>query len=131
MATGANSDKMSVKNPNVNTQQSIKSKFHKKIAIGEVTGGSKTNPLWASQVDNKDLKVALEKSLAVFAYTQVNDAPEYRLDTQLVRLQQPLIGISFLVKSTIRYSIVDLKTNETVFNKTIDSQHTAKLGDMV
>jgi len=105
------------------------SKFHKKLEVGDVGGGSKTNPMFASKVASEDFKDALQYSLGQTQFIYPDDAPKYKLNAHLVHLKQPPIGINFTVKSRVHYSITDNDTEETVFDKMIDGVHTARFNE--
>jgi hypothetical protein len=76
------------------------------IRIDKVTGGKETNPMWMSQVDNDSFAKALENSLAIAGYLVpgTTNAP-YALSADLKELNQPLIGLTFDVKSSVLYKL--------------------------
>jgi hypothetical protein len=98
------------------------------VAMGEVSGGKKTNPLWTSEIANADFKSALEQSLSLHALLAQSEG-KYRLDVNLEKLDQPLVGFSMKVKSDVRYTLTDLSDNAVVFDEIIHSEYTAAFGD--
>jgi len=76
------------------------------ITVGDVSGGQDTNPLWMSKVDNASFKKALEESLSVVGYlAPPGSNPSFTLSADLQSLDQPWIGITLDVKSTVDYKL--------------------------
>lgn len=76
------------------------------IAVGNVSGGEETNPLWMSKVDNTSFRKALEESLAVAGYlAPPGSDPHYTLNASLRSLDQPWFGITLDVTSKIDYTV--------------------------
>ena len=126
-ATGASPSAMTAEVSNV-TVIAESSSLRKSITVSEVTGGSKTNPLWTSQVDDAAFKTALEQSLTVHA--MINDAaPRYKLEVKLVDLDQPFGGFDMTVSSRVFYLLLDAETNQRTYETEINCEYTAKLSD--
>lgn len=94
------------------------------MAVGAVTGGQATNPLWTSQVSSADLAEALRQSLAAHAMLDVSGR-RMRLDATMLSLSQPLAGFDMQVSSTIHYRLVDVATGRAVFERPIAAAFTA------
>lgn len=76
------------------------------VAIGAVSGGQETNPLWTSQVDDGSFRQALTDSLRANGYlAAARDGAPYALDAQLLSLDQPFIGFEFDVTSSVNYTL--------------------------
>lgn len=76
------------------------------VALGDVRGGKETNPLWTSQVDAAGFRKALNDSLAIGGYLAPDgSASKYRVNAELLSLDQPLIGLTLDVKSRVRYEV--------------------------
>lgn len=101
-ATQSTSQGMTVTSLNITK---INEKFKSAIAVAEVKGGKETNPLWTSQVGNEEFKKALEKSLALTGYLAKPGSGKFTLTAELISLDQPVLGISFDVKSTVNYEL--------------------------
>src|SRR5215831_12258438 len=69
------------------------------ITVGQITGGTKTNPMWTSQVDNDSFAGALRSALSENQLTAGASA-KYRLDAALQELHQPFAGFDMTVRST-------------------------------
>jgi len=104
------------------------SPIKKAIAVGAVTGGDETNPLWKSEVSNGNFKTALEDSLALSVLKGGADAP-YTLNAKLVSLHQPFAGFDLTVTSTIEYSLLAPGKATPVLSKTVVTPYTAELGE--
>jgi len=85
----------------------VNPKLKSAIRVDAVTGGKDTNPLWTSQVDDAGFKKALEDSLAIAGYlaTGNNANAPYTLSAELKELDQPLLGFTFDVKSSVVYKL--------------------------
>ena len=106
----------------------VDSVLYESVAVGEVTGGKETNPLWVSKVANDDFAGALSQTLSAHAML----APEtnkYRLDADLVGLKQPFAGLDMTVTSTVQYTLTDVDANEVVYSSEVKTPYTAKMGD--
>lgn len=111
----------------ISTTKSKNIPFKNNLAIESVQGGKKTNPLWSSQVDAKSFQIALADSLTKASlYSQDADKARYHLKANLLRLDQPLIGLNFKVTSHINYQLLDTKNNKIVFEKTLITPYEAK-----
>lgn len=94
--------------PSVNELPQGASASHMKglVAIRHVTGGKDTNPLWTSQVDASEFKLALQNSLASSGMAATNpSAAKYLVDADLKALNQPVFGLNFDVESTVQYTV--------------------------
>jgi hypothetical protein len=104
------------------------SPIKKAIAVGTVTGGEDTNPLWTSQVSNANFRTALEDSLALSVLKGDATAP-YVLNAKLVSLHQPFAGFDMTVTSTVEYSLVPAGKPAPIMSESVVTPYTAKLGD--
>lgn len=76
------------------------------LAVGGVTGGAETNPMWTSQVDDASFREALTASLRSAGYlAPAPSAARYTLIAALVALDQPFFGFEFDVTSTVQYTL--------------------------
>lgn len=104
------------------------SQLRQAVAVGAVTGGKETNPLWTSQVSSEDFAEALRQSLDAHAMLAGGDGA-YRLDAELQQLKQPFAGFNLKVTSTVRYTASETATGQVVFNETVTEAYTAKTGE--
>lgn len=107
------------------------SQFVHNIGVQQVSGGHETNPLWTSQINNENFKQALKISLInANLYNKFSgENSKYMLNAQLIKLEQPLIGLDFTVNCEVHYDLKDVKTNKVIFNKNIASSYTATVSD--
>ncbi len=100
------------------------------IAVADVTGGKDTNPMWTSQVSSETFRQSLEASLTQAGlFSKVLSAGKYTLTADLLKLDQPLVGLNMTVGSTVRYSLIDVATKKEVYGKTLTVSYTAKMSD--
>lgn len=100
------------------------------ITVKNVSGGSETNPLWVSKVNDSSFKEAIEKSLMnTGLYKEAGG--KYNLNVTLVSLEQPYFGLDLKVVCRARYKLQDTISNKIVFDKEILSNYTATVSDSV
>lgn len=76
------------------------------MTVGTVTGGSETNPMWTSQVDDASFRQALEDSLRNRGYLAPTPTQaRYTVDARMVSLDQPFFGLEFTVTSSVDYAV--------------------------
>ncbi|HEY0823403.1 MAG TPA: hypothetical protein VGD76_06405 [Ramlibacter sp.] len=81
-------------------------KLRGQVAVADVKGGKETNPLWTSQVDAAGFRKALTDSLAISGYLAPDGAnAKYQVSADLLALEQPLFGLTFDVKSDVKYRV--------------------------
>jgi len=98
------------------------------VAVGVVSGGEKTNPLWTSQVSNENFKMALANSLELAVLKGDAGAP-YILNARLVSLHQPIMGFDMTVTSTVEYTLLPAGQTTPVLDETIVAPYTANFSD--
>jgi len=102
-ATSATSQAMTVK---PGATASVNPKLKGAVALGDVSGGKDTNPLWTSQVDTAGFKKALQDSLAISGYLATDPAKAtYKVSADLKSLDQPIMGFTYDVKSNVDYKV--------------------------
>lgn len=100
------------------------------MAVGEVTGGQETDPLWTSEVDGASFKAALQQSLLTNALLAKDPATApYRVEAHLAALDQPFAGFTLEVGSTVQYRVYDGASTEPWFQNEIRANGTASTGD--
>lgn len=116
--------------PSVSAESIVtsQSKLFEAVTVGPVDGGKKTNPLWTSEVSNEDFAEALRQSFAAHAML-ATDTGDYRLDAELVKLKQPVMGIDMSVTSDVKYVLTNVATGAVIFEDTISEKYTAKMSD--
>lgn len=98
------------------------------FAVGAVTGGKETSPLWKSNVSSEDFAEALRQSLAGHALLAATEG-RYIVDAELVEVKQPFAGFNMTVTSTVKYKVTDAATSSVVLEKDVVNEYTAKMGD--
>lgn len=116
--------------PSVSAQSIVspQSKLFESVTVGPVGGGKKTNPLWTSEVSDEDFAEALRQSFAAHAML-ATDSGDYRLDAELMKLKQPVMGIDMSVTSDVKYTLTNVATGAVVFEDVISKKYTAKMSD--
>ena len=96
----------------------------------EVTGGTDTNPMWASKVSSSAFQRALEESLkAAGLFNNLGASSRYQLTADLLNLNQPAFGLDVTVSANVRYSLVEKSSRKEIFSKVIQETYTAKFSD--
>lgn len=99
------------------------------VGVGEVTGGSATNPLWTSQIGSADFAQALAVSLDRAGLGAPADRATYQLQATLEKVDQPLIGLSMTVTAQVRYVLSEKLGGRVLFDKVINQPYTAQFSD--
>lgn len=100
------------------------------VAVHAVAGGSESNPLWGSEVSDKEFTGALVRALkSAGLLTADTSSPRYRLDATLLSLEQPRSGPDIKVTCSVRYDLTDAATGKRVFSKAITTRFTATSRD--
>ena len=130
-ATPARVDRMVVSSQDI-VQHDKNTPLKENTMVGQITGDKETNPLWTSQIGDKEFKEALEQSLHVVnLLSNGGNTARYLLNANLLRVDQPLIGASFTVTITVHYTLMDNKNKAEIFNETLSTPYTAKFGDSI
>lgn len=98
------------------------------IAVGTVSGGEETNPLWKSEVSNENFKTALEDSLTQSTLKGDGNAP-FVMNAKLVSLRQPLMGFDLKVTSTVEYTVLPTGKTAPIMQETVVTPYTANFSD--
>lgn len=100
------------------------------VHLSEVIGGEETNPLWTSEIGNNEFRDALIQSLKDAHYL---GSPEsnYQLSANLLKVDQPLIGINMEVTTEVNYILIDMKSGKEILNENIIASYTAGFDDSV
>jgi hypothetical protein len=107
---------------------SYDAQLQKNVQLSEVNGGEKTNPLWTSEIDGADFRVALQQSLDN-ANLLGNASATYALRANLLRVEQPMFGLDFEVTSEVEYTLTETASGKVVFREIIRAPFTAGVGD--
>lgn len=102
-ASGAKPEAMAVaKSPEIATNQALQGAMQ----VGTITGGTETNPMLMSQVDDAAFRTALEDSLRNHGYLAPSSAAaRFTVDAQLQNLDQPIFGLTLTVVSSVTYDV--------------------------
>jgi hypothetical protein len=100
------------------------------IALKEVRGGKETNPMWISNISSSTFEAALEASLRnVGLAAPSRDAGRYLLAAEIKNIEQPMMGFSMTVTTTVQYDLTERATNRPAWAQAITRSYTAKAGD--
>ena len=114
------------KEQNVSVQGS--SPFAKQVRIEDVSGGKETNPMWTSQVGNKEFEDALKFALLNHNLLAKEEG-RYSLSVKMIQLDQPIFGADFTVTAEVQYTLTDTIQNSIVFDEKITRPFTATMSD--
>jgi hypothetical protein len=102
-----------------------------KIAVGEVTGGKKTNPMLFAEVGNDQLREALTLSLEKAGYLSPDpDAATITLAVGVVGVDKPA-GYTVTVTTLIRYVLANKEGGQHVFDELVATSCTRGLSDVL
>lgn len=110
------------------SQLNADSQLRSAVGMGSILGGQETNPLWTSEVGNAEFQEALSQSLAAQGMLAQGEA-QFRLDAELVSVDQPLFGFDSTVTSIVKYTLLEIATDRVAFQETVSESYTATVGD--
>lgn len=129
-ATPARVDQMKVDAPPGTRTAITTSVMKQAIAIGQVSGGKDTNPLWVSNISTADFERALQASLeSAGLLAPDRQKCRLKLTAQLLSLDQPFFGADMTVTASVLYTLFDCATTKEVWVKTITLPYKAAFGD--
>jgi hypothetical protein len=100
-----------------------------KIAVGEVTGGTKTNPMLFAEVGNDQLREALTQSLQRAGYLSPDpDAATITLTVGVVGVDKPS-GYTSTVTALIRYVLATKEGGQHLFDELVTASCRRGLSD--
>lgn len=107
-----------------------KSALRSNTSVKSVSGGKKTNPMWISNVAGPDFERALESSLnAAGLLAKDRQASLYQVKADLVKMDQPFLGLDMTVTAYVRYELVERETGKAIYSKEVQTPFTATMGD--
>lgn len=95
--------------------------------VGSIGGGKETSPLWKSEISDEAFKSALEQSLELNTILGNESAP-LTLDAELISVDQPFVGVSMTVTTTVAYKVTDA-SGTVVFDERVETPFTAAFSD--
>lgn len=107
-------------------------KIKDKILVRESIGGSITLPFWTSEISNGEFTAAVQDSLInskLFTSLSNNWDDNWGLKIEIIKVDQPLIGIDFTVITNVKYTLY-LK-GKKVHETTVVADGTATPNDTV
>jgi len=107
-------------------------KQHQKTVNVGVTGGQETETTGKPQISNAALTQALVESITkskVFSRVIQDKGVDYQLMVTLFSMEQPSFGFSFTVKMEAGWTLKRVDTGATVWQKSIQSEHTVGAGE--
>lgn len=121
-----------VQSVGMETDKLALSRTHPKTAAVQTNGGRPTNPLWTSQIADKDLAAAIEASIRknnLFAgVVKLGDA-DYVVNATLVNIEQPMVGFNMTVGVEIVWSLTAKGADKPIWEKSIQTRAKKGVGD--
>ena len=108
-------------------QKEYSGELQENLGLGDVSGGKKTNPAWTSEIDNQSFSGAVKQSLR--SQGLYADNGKYQLEVKMLKVDQPLFGLSFEVITHVQYILTDTDSGTVVFDDTVVAPHTATVGE--
>ncbi len=108
-------------------KKAYSSEIQENMALGNVSGGKKTNPAWTSEIDNVAFSGAVKESLKSQGLYSENG--KYRLEVKMLKVDQPLFGLDLEVTTHVQYILTRVDTGAVVFDETVVAPHTAGISD--
>lgn len=122
-ATGAQLENMAYQGEQKIYSEGLKNN----VTVASVLGGEKTNPLWTSQIDNESFSGAVKQSL--LAQGLLSDNGKYKLEVEMLKVQQPFLGLDMKVTTSVQYILTDIKSKSIVLDEIVVAPYTATFND--
>ena len=107
-------------------------KKHDRSVSVRTGGGAETTAMDSSNIDDNDLKAAIEDSIIktkVFKSVVQGKDTDYDLAVSIVKLEKPVFGLSFTVNMEATWVLVKQSDKSVVMKKSIPSTSTATFSD--
>jgi len=104
------------------------SSLWKSTGIGEISGSTKTNKLWKTQITNEVFAKALRQSFGLHAVLS-EGVGKYKASAKLKELRQPFLGFELAVTARVEYTVTRTSDKFIVFNRMITETYTSTLKD--
>lgn len=105
---------------------------HPQTLSVKVSGGSETSKMGASKISDDDFAEAIRASITqagLFSKISPAEASDYNLDVQIVRLDQPMVGLAMTVTMEATWRLTKRNNQQVVWQKAVVTPFTAKMGD--
>lgn len=97
------------------------------VRFGTVSGGKMTIPILFPKIGNGALARAMEESLRSQGLLSEDGA--YRLDVQLLGIDQPYLGLRQRAKTRVRYKLTHIASEQVVLNKLIYARYETRINE--
>jgi hypothetical protein len=124
-AEGASTAAMTVSPAQTGTQPTPTS-LQAAIAVGAVSGGKDTNPLWKSNVSDENFQAALQQSLSDESMLATSN-PRYELTASLISISSPLITFNTTITADVKYTLTRSSDQSVAFRTEISKAYTATI----
>lgn len=97
-----------------------------------VIGGRETQATGASQISDEDFSHALRQSIeqsGLFAQALNEGSSKYLLQAFIVKINQPMIGLSMTVSMEVDYALARTEPKQVLWQKAVSSTYTAPLSE--
>lgn len=111
----------------------VKNRYNYSVEL-RVEGGKKQTFMDGSQITNEGFKGALEEAIRkseIFSKISEGNNSEYLLAVQIITLDRPLVGIKHEVKLATNWKLINLKSQEKIWDEFIVSSYTATPSDSI
>ena len=105
------------------------SELQSNVGLGNVSGGTKTNPAWTSEIANDAFTDAVKESLKAQGLHAVNG--KYRLEVEMLKVDQPLFGLNIEVTTHVRYTLTNASSGSVVLNDVVITPHKVGMSDAI
>lgn len=97
------------------------------MKLKQVSGGQKTNPMFASQIDSEVFSDALKQALE--SQGLYSESGKYSLDVKILKVEQPIFGLDFKVTTHIQYILKNISNGNIILDTTVVAPYTATVSD--
>lgn len=100
------------------------------VALTEVGGGEKTNPMWTSKVGSDEFREALHLALEQARLLSSDEAAApFELRAFIIDVKHPIAGFTMTVDAFVRYTLLRKQDGSVIFDEVLSSSYTATTED--
>ena len=102
------------------------------LSVGNIFGGSETDPMNVSKIESEGFGQALVDGLhqsGLFTAVTPGGNGDYELNATILTQDQPMIGLALKVDLAVKYVVIERASQEVVFDSRIVSSYKARMGE--
>jgi hypothetical protein len=102
------------------------------VGVGEISGGEKSNPLWASEIGNDEFRAILKSALnSTGLLERAKGEGRFLLNANLERIDQPDVCLNPEMTTHVKYTLTDKVSGKIVYQETVLCEYMMQTWDWI